>query len=57
MSTDKYIDEESFWDDYDEGGVFHECGEITSDKTGQLIIYTGWFRWSDGSVRNTQEVK
>lgn len=26
-----------------------------TDLQGQIVIYTGWFRWSDGSIRNEVE--
>lgn len=26
-----------------------------TDNEGQLMIYTGWYEWSDGTVRNYGE--
>ena len=32
-----------------------EDAEVSKDNNGQLIIYTGFWAWSDGSVRNYEE--
>lgn len=31
--------------------------QFEEDNEGQLIIYTGIYRWKDGSYRNRQEIK
>lgn len=30
-------------------------GEMETDNEGQLVIYTGIYRWSDGSYHDEQE--
>jgi len=55
---DLFETEEDFWNDYhDYEGSMRSQGENTvkTDNQGQLIIYTGWYRWADGSIRSTPE--
>lgn len=32
-----------------------DMSDVQVDNSGQLVIYTNWWRWNDGTVRNTQD--
>lgn len=37
------------------GHVRAGTADIQNDNSGQLVIYTGLFRWADGSVREEED--
>jgi len=30
---------------------------MSSDNEGQIVLYTGFYRWQDGTIRDQPEVK
>lgn len=55
---DLFFDEVAYWDDYwdcEANNRSRKASVSETDNQGQLIIYTGWFRWQDGSIRSSPE--
>ncbi len=49
-----YQNEQEYLDDED-GNGYMRSSTTEEDCTGQIIIYTGLFRWNDGTYRDAPE--